>query len=236
MVHVDRRATDLWEVSVVAWNSCIRCEAKMAAGVSSLEASVLVLNRVYMPVRVTTARRAFTLLFGERAEVISHEDGRYASYDVDTWAELSAYRDLFSPDTDWIRTVRVNIAVPRIIRLLGYDRLPKRHVKLNRRNVYARDHGSCQYCGKRFPTSELTLDHVVPRRLGGENTWENLVCACVKCNSRKGGGTPREAGMKLIRVPEVPPRNPVISLRIGEDKYACWQTFLNNAYWSVELK
>ena len=212
------------------------CETNMTVGVASLDASVLVLNRVYMPVRVTSARRAFVLLFGERAEVISLEDERYASYDCDTWTELSAYRDLFAPDTDWVRTVRLNIAVPKIIRLLGYDRLPKRHVKLNRRNVYARDHSTCQYCGKRFSTSELTLDHVIPRSLGGENTWENLVCACVKCNSRKGGGTPKKAGMRLIRAPETPRRNPVVSLRVGEDKYACWQTFLGNAYWSVELK
>ena len=83
---------------------------------------------------------------------------------------------------------------------------------------------------------ELTLDHVVPRRLNGPNAWDNLVCCCVACNSKKGGRTPKQAHMKLIRPPIQPKRNPVINIRLGQDKYACWQTFLDNAYWSVELR
>ncbi|MDH3583484.1 MAG: HNH endonuclease, partial [Phycisphaerae bacterium] len=102
--------------------------------------------------------------------------------------------------------------------------------------IYARDGNRCQYCGDRLPTSELTLDHVVPRRLGGDNSWENLVCACVPCNSKKGGRTPTQAHLALIQKPVRPRRNPVINLRLGQDKYACWQAFLDNAYWSVELK
>ena len=201
-----------------------------------LNANVLVLNRFYMAVRVCSARRAFSLLFRQLAEVISVEDGKYLSYDFESWTELSAYRDQFPEQTDWVRTVRFSIAVPKVIRLLSYDRLPKQTVKLNRRNIYARDHNRCQYCGDRFPTSELTLDHVVPRTQGGGNTWDNLVCACVACNSRKGGRRPKQAGMKLVRQPAQPRRNPVINLRMGQDKYASWQAFLDNAYWSVELK
>ena len=83
---------------------------------------------------------------------------------------------------------------------------------------------------------DLSIDHVVPRSQGGDNSWENLVCCCVACNSRKGGRTPHQARMDLIRPPVKPRRNPVIGLRLGLDKYACWQTFLDNAYWSVELK
>ena len=211
-------------------------ETTVPAIASSLNANVLVLNRLYMAIRVISARRAFSMLFREQAEVISVEDGSYASYDFENWAELSAYRDQFSPDTDWVRTIRMQIAVPRIIRLLGYDRLPKQTVKLNRRNIYARDRNRCQYCGRHFPTSELTLDHVVPRRLGGGNAWDNLVCCCVACNSRKGGRTPDQAHMKLVKAPIQPKRNPVINLRLGLDKYACWQQFLDNAYWSVELR
>lgn len=208
----------------------------MVPQASGLNANVLVLNRFYMAVRVCSARRAFSLLFRELAEVINVEDGKYASYDFESWTELSAYRDQFSEDTDWVRTVRFSVAVPKIIRLFSYDRLPKQTVKLNRRNIYARDRNTCQYCGDRFPTSELTLDHVVPRTLGGDNSWQNLVCACVKCNSRKGGRTPDQAKMSLIRKPVQPRRNPVINLRMGQDKYASWQAFLDNAYWSVELK
>ncbi|MBI1373091.1 MAG: HNH endonuclease [Phycisphaera sp.] len=189
-----------------------------------------------MAVHVCCARRAFSLLFRELAEVIDVDDGRYTAYDFDSWAELSSYRDQFPDDYDWVSTVRMHIAVPKIIRLLGYDRLPKQSVKLNRRNIYARDQNTCQYCGLRFATSELTLDHIVPRRLGGGSAWDNLVCACVDCNSKKGGRTPEQAHMPLIRKPVRPKRNPVINLRLGQDKYACWQSFLDNAYWSVELK
>ena len=82
----------------------------------------------------------------------------------------------------------------------------------------------------------LKLDHVKPRTQGGGDTWENLVCACIKCNAKKGGRTPDEARMKLIKKPERPKRNPLIALRLGHEKYASWKTFLDNAYWSVELR
>jgi len=203
---------------------------------TGLSASVLVLNKMYMAIRVTSARRAFSLLCRDMAEVIAVDDGAYNSYDFESWVELSQYRDQFTDDTDWVRTVRMHIAVPKVIRLVAYDRLPAQTVKLNRRNLYARDRNMCQYCGEKYPTSELTLDHVVPRRLGGKNTWTNLVCACVACNSRKGGRTPSQAHMKLINKPAQPRRNPVINLRLGQNKYSCWQSFLDSAYWSVELK
>lgn len=209
----------------------------MNAQPAGINASVLVLNRLYMAVRVVTARRAFSLLCRDLAEVINVEDKQYVSYDFESWTELSQYHEEFAcEEYDWVSTVRLQIAVPKIIRLLGYDRLPQQTVKLNRRNIYARDHNSCQYCGERFPTSELTLDHVKPRTQGGESSWQNLVCACVACNSRKGGRTPEQAHLRLIRRPFKPRRNPVINLRLDQAKYASWQAFLDNAYWSVELK
>ena len=208
----------------------------MIAQNSALNSNVLVLNRLYMAIRVVNARRAFSLLCRDLAEVINTEDGKYLSDDFDSWTELSELHELFGDEYDFVRTVRMQIAVPKIIRLFGYDRLPKQSVKLNRRNIYARDHNTCQYCGQHFPTSELSLDHVVPRSQGGGNSWENLVCACVRCNSKKGGRTPAQAHMNPIRKPVQPKRNPVISMRLGQDKYACWQAFLDNAYWSVELR
>jgi len=144
------------------------------AGASGLNANVLVLNRLYMAIRVVDARRAFSLLVRNLAEVISVEDGKYGAYDFDSWTELSNYRDEFSEQTDWVRTVRMQIAVPKIIRLYGYDRLPKQSVKLNRRNIYARDAHTCQYCARKFSSSELSLDHVIPRTQGGRArgiTW-----------------------------------------------------------------
>jgi 5-methylcytosine-specific restriction endonuclease McrA len=206
---------------------------------SSLNAHVLVLNKLWMAVRVTDARRAFSLLVRDLAEVVHVDDGAYTSYDFESWAEISTARDRFgfqAQQYEWVRTVRLHVAVPKVIRLLGYDRLPKQEVKLNRRNIFARDRNVCQFCGRHFPTSELSLDHIVPRSQGGQSSWENLVCCCVHCNARKGGRTPDQAHMKLIRRPVKPKRNPVISLRLGSDKYASWRAFLDHAYWSVELK
>jgi 5-methylcytosine-specific restriction endonuclease McrA len=207
-----------------------------AGGVSGLDAKVLVLNRYYSAIRVIDARRAFVLLAKEIAEVIAIEDGSYVSYPFTTWTELSEFRREFeATDHDWVRTARISIAVPKIVRVLAFDRLPREQVKLNRRNIYARDSNRCQYCGKTFTTKELTLDHVKPRVQGGGNSWTNLVCACVRCNARKGGRTPEQAGVRLIREPVKPKRNPAISLRLGSPKYASWTAFLDEAYWTVEL-
>lgn len=204
-----------------------------------LNTQVLVLNKMWMAIRVVDARRAFSLLCRDMAEVIRVDDGSYTGYDFDSWTDVSLARDEFglSEDAyDWVKTVRIEVAVPKIIRLLGYDQLPKQGVKLNRKNIFARDRNLCQYCGKHFPTSELSLDHVNPRSQGGENSWTNLVCACTRCNAKKGGRTPAQARMKLIRKPVRPSRNPIISLRLGNDKYGSWRQFLDHAYWSVELK
>jgi 5-methylcytosine-specific restriction endonuclease McrA len=204
---------------------------------SSLNAHVLVLNKMWMAIRVVDARRAFALLLRDMAEVIRVDDGSFAGYDFESWADLSMVKQDFQVQHyEWVRTVRLHLAVPKIIRLLGYDRLPRQDVKLNRRNIFARDGNTCQYCGKHHASSELSLDHIVPRSQGGESGWENLVCCCVTCNARKGGRTPHQAHMQLIRKPVKPKRNPVINLRLGSDKYASWRSFLDNAYWSVELK
>lgn len=202
-----------------------------------LDAKVLVLNKLYMAIRVIPARRAFGLLACDLAEVIHIDDGSYLTYDFDSWTEVSQAAAQHDRERhDWVRTVRFDIAVPRIIRLLGYDRLPAQSVKLNRRNLFARDRNHCQYCGSHFPTSELSIDHVTPKSQGGGDTWENLVCSCIRCNAKKGGRTPKQANMKLIAVPKQPKRNPLISMRMGHDRYASWKHFLDNAYWSVELR
>ena len=135
-----------------------------------LQASVLVLNRLYMAVHVIGVRRAFCLLCRELAEVIHYEQGVFANYTFETWREASRLRARSKQsDEDWIRAVNFEIQVPRVIRLLNYDRLPKQHLHLNRRNVLARDGHLCQYCGRHFPVQQLSLDHVVPRSRGRTN-------------------------------------------------------------------
>ena len=198
---------------------------------------MLVLNRSYMAVHVVDMKRAFSLLFKDEAEVVTVEEDRYLTYDWDTWKDVAKARDDFPHhEYDWIHTVSLRIPVPKVIRLFGYNRVPTRQVKFNRRNIYARDENTCQYCAKRFSTTELTIDHVVPRTLGGPTSWTNVVVACTKCNSRKGGRKLHETGMKLLKAPAAPKRSPVIALKIRSPRYRTWTRFLSEAYWEVELK
>jgi len=208
----------------------------------ALNSNVLVLNKFYQAIRVINVKRAFSLLCRELAEVIhietnTHGQSKWLNLDFDSWRDLSQLKAEFEPDEyEWIHTVRFQIAVPRIIRLLAYDKLPRQDVKLNRRNIYARDSNRCQYCGKKHPTTELSLDHITPKSQGGRTTWENLVCCCVKCNVRKGGRTPDQAKLRLITKPAKPRRSPVITIRLADERYWSWKQFLDNAYWTVELK
>lgn len=135
---------------------------------------VLVLNASYEPLNITSWRRAIVLLLKGKAEQLEH-NGRYI------------YTDL---------------ALPTVIRLRHYVRVPYKEIPLTRRNILDRDSHTCQYCGYIGP--DLTLDHVVPRSRGGGETWENLVAACVRCNVHKGNRTPKEADMPLTRSPRRP--------------------------------
>lgn len=213
-----------------------------AAVSSALSANVLVLNKFYQAIRVINVKRAFALLCKELAEVVHIEtDARgrsqWLNLNFSDWRELSQLKLEFEPDEyEWIHTVRFQIAVPRIIRLLLYDKLPRQDVKFNRRNIYARDGNRCQYCGRKYPTTELSLDHVIPRSQGGISTWENVVCCCIRCNVKKGGRTPEQARMSLIARPVKPRRSPVINVRLADQRYWSWKQFLDNAYWTVELK
>ena len=204
---------------------------------SPLGCQVLVLNKHYMAIRVVNVRRAISLLARQLAEVVDFDDGQYSNYDFTSWLEVSELKRQFEPHAhDWLHTVRISVAVPRIVRLLFYDRLPRQEVTLNRRNIFARDQNRCQYCGKKFSTSELSLDHVVPRTLGGQMAWDNIVCACLDCNVRKGGRSPEQANMQMITKPAKPRRSPVIGINLGDGRYHSWKQFLDHAYWSVELR
>jgi len=204
-----------------------------------LDSSVLVLNSSLVPVDMTTVRRAFCLLCKAVAQVVDVSDGRYEFHGFESWQEISEFKrrhGLAEPHAQWVSTVSCQIEVPRIIRLLFYDRYPRRGVPLNRRNIFARDENRCQYCGRRFPSSELSIDHVIPTSMGGTTSWANVVCACTECNKRKGGRTPAQAGMSLIRLPGEPKRNPQIALKLRRREYYSWKHFLDDAYWSVTLE
>jgi len=204
----------------------------------ALRSSVLVLNRSFAPVHIVTVKRAFCLLCKAVAQVVDVEDGQLELHDFQSWQDISEFKKscgLPDKDMEWVSTVSLDLVVPRVIRLLVYDRLPRRRASFNRRNIFARDENRCQYCGKRFPTTELSIDHIVPLACGGKNDWTNVVCACTDCNKRKGGKTPQQAAMTLIRKPFVPKTNPEIRLKLRRRKYYSWKQFLSEAYWSVTL-
>ncbi|MEM9366418.1 MAG: HNH endonuclease [Planctomycetota bacterium] len=199
----------------------------MRSGV--LETNVLVLNRFYMAIRVINVRRAFTLLYRQCAEVIDNEDGTYVSYDFESWCELSELASMDKqPGDDFIQAVGFQLQVPRIVRLVRFDRMPTQSVRFNRKNLFARDNHQCQYCGKVEPAHRLSLDHVIPRSHGGGTTWENIVCCCVRCNSRKGGRTPQQARMKLLSSPSKPSFTPMLAKSIDDPRYESWRTFLQS--------
>lgn len=195
-----------------------------------LQSPVLVLNRFFMPVSVTSLRRAFVLLYGGAARAVN---GRYETFDFDSWSDVrSAGRD------DCVRTVTNVIKAPRVIILVRYDGYHRRQPKFNRINIFRRDGDACQYCARTFAKRELTLDHVVPRSMGGRSTWDNVVCCCVACNRKKGGKTPEQAGMKLLCRPAKPAASLFSNLHVKTVRYEEWEPFLSfvdMSYWNVEL-
>ena len=197
-----------------------------------LQSPVLVLNRLWQAVNVCTARRALTLLFEGRAQVV-YEDpgGSFQTFDFSQWRSFSAQQD----DDDLVRTVSFRIGVPRVILLVVFDRFPKKEVKFTRHNIFERDKNTCQYCGKTLDRRELNLDHVVPRDRGGPTTWENIVCSCIPCNTHKANRTPREASMRLIRQPSRPKWRPFMQVNLRTNGHDSWKHFLDVAYWNVEL-
>src|SRR5215475_3671033 len=195
-----------------------------------LNTSVLVLNRIYQPVHVTSVKRAFSLLYQGIAKAI---DDQYKLYEFSDWAELSA------AEHDSVGTINRRIRIPRVLVLSAYEHLPKGRVRFSRLNIYARDGDTCQYCGKQLPRSELNLDHVVPRAQGGRTTWENVVCCCIDCNLTKAARTPEQAKMKLLKVPVRPRWTPTFRTNGGKVRYREWLPFLglpDASYWNVELE
>ena len=197
-----------------------------------LNQQVLVLNRLWQAVNICTARRALTLLFeGHAHAVLGDNDGAFRTFDFSQWHDLSQQQ----PHPESIRTISFRIRVPRVILLLMFDRLPKKEVKFTRHNIFERDRNTCQYCGIVFDRKDLNLDHVIPRDRGGPTNWENIVCSCIPCNTRKSNRTPPEAGLHLIRKPKRPKWRPFVQVNLELVCHDSWKHFLDLAYWNVEL-
>jgi 5-methylcytosine-specific restriction endonuclease McrA len=192
-----------------------------------VDTSVLVLNSLYQAVQITGTHRAFRLFYAGRARALSAD---FTPYDFDNWCDLPV-----GIDDDVIRTPSRRIRIPRVIQLASYDRVPHREVRFTRRNIFFRDRNRCQYCGKVFAQRDLNLDHVVPLSRGGRSEWTNVVTACVPCNSRKGSRSPEEAALKLFRRPKKPAGHPILRSSWIQSFHEEWRTFLDEAYWNVEL-
>lgn len=183
-----------------------------------LNSTVLVLNRSFLPIHVTSVRRAFSLFYGGGARAV---DERYQTFDFDTWMDGGA------PDgSDRLGSTAGPVPIPRVIVLTRFDGVPRRRIRFSRSNVFTRDRFTCQYCAVQRPRWDLNLDHVVPRAQGGRTTWENVVCCCIPCNRRKGGRTPAQAGLRLQRKPSRPRWSPVLSVIPSKVRYHEWKPFL----------
>ncbi len=149
---------------------------------------ILVLNADYQPLNITSFQKGFKLVYKGKAEIV------------------------VSDKENELKLIAETMAKPKVIRLLKFIYLPYRRLNLNKQNIFKRDGHRCVYCGK---DNDLTLDHVLPKSRGGENSWENLVTCCSKCNGKKDNRTPDEAGMKM----RVKPAVPSLSTVLGFDKY-----------------
>jgi 5-methylcytosine-specific restriction endonuclease McrA len=185
-----------------------------------LDSNVLVLNRSFLPIHITTVRRAFSMIYQGTALAVN---GSYETFDFDSWRRVEVNGDQAVGVSDG------SIRVPRVIALRSYDRVPRRHVRYSRLNIFARDNYTCQYCGTRPHRSHLNLDHVIPRSLGGRTTWENVVCSCIDCNRRKGGRTPTQARLRLRRPPTKPTWTPMLTHIGAKVRYEEWRPFLHIA-------
>jgi 5-methylcytosine-specific restriction endonuclease McrA len=217
-----------------------------------LHQSVLVLNRNFVPINVTTVFDAVCSVFGERAKFVDPET--YAVYDfggwLENWSDVTRVAKISFDHV--IHCPRVDIVAPEVIlctdyKGVGFGMSTRCRPKFSRRNIFARDKGYCQYCGKKYDSEDLNVDHVVPRAQGGRSEWTNVVLSCIGCNDKKANRTPEQAGMRLIRKPVVPTaeevRRPLterLKRKIGGRPPKSWEAFLgkmvSESYWEAELK
>ncbi len=194
---------------------------------SVLDRPTLILNRSWQAVAVSTAARSLVKVYRGAAHVVDPND--YQLYDWNDWAALPA-----AAEEVMITTPYFQLRAPEVVVLSHYDCAPDATVSFSRRNLFRRDQFTCQYCGKRPGSDDLTVDHVVPRSRGGASCWENCVLACVKCNRRKADKSPAQARMPLLRQPKKPRWKPIYAahgVRLGS-----WAKFVSDVYWNIELE
>lgn len=187
---------------------------------------VLTLNKHYVPIHIIEWGKAVSLMFQDHARAL---DMDYMVYKYEDWLAFSTL-----PETErayqFVSSSRYKVAVPEIIVLTDYERLPTRDVKYSRQTVFQRDAWTCAYCGKVFDKKDLNIDHIVPRCKGGLTTWQNTITSCISCNSKKADKTLAEAGLKLLFQPKRPKwLSPLTRVASKEHPCKSWNHFLNRA-------
>ena len=219
---------------------------------TAVNGRVLVLNKNWQPINVLPVMEAIKRVIKGRAVCLDIENG--ITFDYENWcltwddaiktAKIAADQAIRTGNGSWVVLPEVIICTE--YRGFGY-RTTNRKPKFSRTNIYRRDRQICQFCGKKFPTEELSLDHIVPKSKGGQMTWTNIVLACTSCNGKKDNKSLKECGMKLIRKPFEPTadqlkRSPMERLmyKVGRSVPKTWEQFLgafiNTVYWHTELK
>ena len=206
---------------------------------SVLESPTLVLNRGWQAIRIERVRDSLPKVFSGTAKLIDHSD--YACYDWDEWVEIFGWDIDKTVDVPCITTPSCKIRVPEVVVLTNYNKMPEQKVRLTRRNLFVRDAFRCQYTGKKVTMRTGTIDHVFPKSRGGKTVWENVVLASFDANVKKGGRTPKEAGLHLVREPQRPKWHPLFTKWL-ERHPESWNKFINTdkwneiGYWDVELQ
>ena len=195
-----------------------------------LQEKVLVLNKYYQAIQITTVQKAICHLVKGSAKVITPD---WTTHTFSEWIEISKFYE--NGDAKFIKSPSVSILIPDAIYLPYYQSLPRTEVIFSRQNLLLRDGYRCQYCGKLLKSpKDRTIDHVIPKSRGGKTVWTNVVLCCKKCNLKKGDRTPEEAGLKLLKPPKEPKWQALILESFPKHKIKVWKVFLNFAGISEE--
>jgi len=191
----------------------------------------LVLNKAAIPVSVVSIRRAIVLVTTGKAIALKNYE--------DKWFHSSSYIS-YDPILMKSKNSMISIMVPSVIQCFKSEHLPKKYTNIlpfNRRNVFIRDAGKCQYCGKKVTLNSFTFDHVTPQCRGGTTFWDNIVVSCLRCNGQKGRKSLKHYHRELIRKPYIPRLDKAapaylvnkVGMEIPEKS---WEDYI---YWRVEL-
>lgn len=185
--------------------------------------SVLILNKNWLPINVTSIKHSLSLLFSNNAKglIVNNNETR-----VLEWTEWCLLKDT---GEESISTSRGPIKVPKIIILNWYDKIPRQRIKFTQRNLWERDNFTCQYTGKKLSKATGTIDHIIPKSRGGKTTWENCVLAHKEINAQKADKTLEQTGLRLLKTPLAPRVMPVSFYIRNRYNVKEWNLFLQNS-------